>query len=69
MTARKRRLRFALRHQPHSSVRAPEVCLLSGHSVHEHSVATRLRPYDRLDPTSIVTTHAPTPGARTIQRT
>jgi hypothetical protein len=68
MTPRKRRVRFALRPQSHSSARAPEVCLLGGYGVHEHPVATRLRRLDRLDRTSIVTTRTPTRGTRTIQR-
>jgi site-specific recombinase XerD len=34
----------------------------------EHRLANRLGHRDRLDRTSIVTPHAPTPGARTIQR-
>ena len=68
MTARKRRVRFALRPQSRSDARAPEVCPLGGYGVREHPVATRLQRLDRLDRASIVTTHAPMPGARTIQR-
>jgi hypothetical protein len=68
MTARKWRACFALRPQARSYARALEVCPLSGHGVPELPVATRLRRLDRLDPTCILTTHAPTPGARTIQR-
>jgi hypothetical protein len=68
MTAHKRRVHLALRPQSRVYARAPEVCPLGGHGVHEHPVANRLRRLDRLDRTSIVTTHAPTPGARTIQR-
>ena len=68
MTPRKRRVRFALRPQSRSYARAPEVCPLAGHGVHEHPVATRLRRLDRLDRPPIVTMHAPTPSARTIQR-
>jgi hypothetical protein len=68
MTPRKRRVRVALRPQSRSYARAPEVCPLAGHGVPEHPVTTRLRRIARLDRTLIVTTHAPTPRARTIQR-
>jgi hypothetical protein len=68
MTAHKRRVRLALRPHLRSYARTPEVCPLGGHGVHCHAVATRLQRLDRLDRTSIVTPHAPTPGARTIQR-
>jgi len=69
MTARKPRVRVALRSQSRLYARAPEVCPVGGHALHEHPVATRLRRLDRLDRTSIVTPRAPTPVARTIQRT
>jgi hypothetical protein len=68
MTARKRRVCFALRPQARSYARALEVCPLGGHGVPDRPVAARLRRLDRLDPIGILTTHAPTPGARTIQR-
>ena len=68
MTARKRRVRFALRSQPRSHERTPEVCPLDRGGVYEHAVGTHLRRLDRLDRMSIVTTHAATPEARTIQR-
>jgi hypothetical protein len=54
--------------QSRSAARAPEVCPHGGHGVREHPVATRPRRLDRLDQTSVVTMHAPTPGALTIQR-
>jgi hypothetical protein len=68
MTARNRRGCFALRPQPRSYAPALEVCPLGGHGVPELPVATRLQRPDRLNPACIRTTHAPTPGARTIQR-
>jgi hypothetical protein len=68
MTARKPRLRVVLRRQSRSSARAPEVYPLGGHGVHDHPVAHGLRPLDPPNRTAIVTTHAPTPDARTIQR-
>ena len=68
MTPRKRRVRFALRPQSRASARAPEVCPHDGHGGREHAGPIYLRHLDRLDRTSIVTTHAPTAGARTIQR-
>ena len=68
MTAHKRCVRLVLRPQSRSYARAPEVCPLGGHAVHEHAVATRLQRLDRLDRISIVTPPAPTPGALTIQR-
>jgi len=68
MTAHKRRVHLAIRSQSRAYARAPEVCPLGGYGVHEHPVANRLQRLDRLDRLSIVTTHAPTPEARTIQR-
>jgi hypothetical protein len=68
MTARKRRVRFAFHPQSRSYAQAPEVCPLGGHGVATHPVTNRLRRFARLNWTAIVTTHAPTPGARTIQR-
>ena len=68
MTARKRRLRVVLRLPSRADARAPEVCPLGAHDLHEDPVATRPRHLDRLGWTSIVTTHAATTAARTIQR-
>ena len=68
MTARDLCVRLALRLRSRSYAWAPEVCPYGGHGVREHSVTTRLRRRDHLDQTSVVTTHASTPGALTIQR-
>ena len=68
MTARDLCVRLALRLQSRWYASAPEVYAHGGHGGREHAVTTPLRRRDRLDRTSVVTTHAPTPGALTIQR-
>ena len=68
MTARKRYVRLTLRYQSRSYAWAPKVCPDRAHSVGEHAVATRPGRLARLDRTFVVTTLAPTPDARTIQR-
>jgi hypothetical protein len=68
MTARKPRVRVATRPPSRAYARAPEVCSYSGIDDLMYRLHTRLRRRDRLDQTSVAPSHAPTPGARTIQR-
>jgi hypothetical protein len=67
MTARNRCVCLALRPRARSSARALEVCPPGGHGVSQQPVDPRPRRLDRLDRTYLVTMHAPTRAALTIQ--
>jgi hypothetical protein len=68
MTARKRRIRLAIRHQSRSYAWAPEVRWYGESTLREHAAVISLQRRDTLDRISVVTTHALTASAFTIQR-